>query len=114
MGLDNKLLETYRQKLLAVLTDIEHQDGLGQQGQSTVTFDQQSVGRLSRMDAMQQQAMAMATQARRDQSRLRATAALSRMEQGEYGYCINCGDQIAAGRLDFDPTIPNCVTCARG
>lgn len=78
-----------------------------------VTLDQQSVGRLSRMDAMQVQAMAQAEEARRQQRLRLIDAALRRIDEGEYGYCVACGDEIAPGRLASDPAAPRCVACAR-
>jgi len=80
----------------------------------TVTLDQQSVGRLSRMDALQQQAMAQATQRRRDSRSLRIDAALKRMAIDEFGYCQDCGEPISKKRLDLDPTVPVCLSCAKG
>ena len=77
-------------------------------------LDQQSVGRLSRMDAMQRQAMAQATQRRRNARAQRVKAALQRMEDGEFGFCQDCGDDIEKARLDLDPTVPTCVSCAKG
>ncbi|MDH5798119.1 MAG: TraR/DksA C4-type zinc finger protein [Paracoccaceae bacterium] len=104
----------YRAKLQQILDDLTGQDDLGQDGQKTVMLDQQSVGRLSRMDALQQQAMARATQQRRDQQRLRIRAALARIDDGEYGYCIDCGEEIPAARLELDPAAPKCLSCTRG
>ena len=80
----------------------------------TVVLDQQSVGRLSRMDAMQRQAMAQATQRRRNARIARLAAALQRIEEGEFGFCQDCGEDIEAARLELDPTVPTCVSCARG
>lgn len=77
-----------------------------------VELDQQSVGRLSRMDAMQQQAMAAAQEARRS-GRIRALeAAIRRIEAGEFGWCNDCGDFIGSRRLELDPTIMRCRDCA--
>ena len=77
-----------------------------------VELDQQSVGRLSRMDAIQQQAMAAAQEARRH-GRLRALdAAIHRIETGDFGWCDACGEAIGAGRLDLDPTVMRCRDCA--
>ena len=104
-------LRTQLQKQLELLI---HEDGLGLEAQKTVKLDQQSVGRLSRMDALQQQAMAKATQTRRSNMRLRIKAALSRIDEEEFGYCMTCGDEIAAKRLQLDPTIATCISCARG
>lgn len=77
-----------------------------------VTLDQQSVGRLSRMDALQVQAMAKAQGQRRAQRLKLIDAALSRMESGEYGICTECDEEIPARRLAVDPTFMRCVDCA--
>ena len=79
-----------------------------------VELDQTTVGRLSRMDAMQGQAMALATERRRQEEARRIEAAISRIDEGEYGFCISCGEEIAAKRLDVDPTVPTCIACASG
>ncbi|MBF9060411.1 TraR/DksA family transcriptional regulator [Rhodobacterales bacterium HKCCSP123] len=77
-----------------------------------VELDQQMVGRLSRMDALQGQALARGLEARRA-GRLRAIdAALMRMDAGEFGYCGDCGEFIGLGRLDADPCVVRCVSCA--
>ena len=77
-----------------------------------VELDQQSVGRLSRMDAMQVQAMAQAVETRRQGRLQRIQAALQRVEDGEYGYCVDCGEDIPAKRLAIDPIVERCVDCA--
>jgi len=77
-----------------------------------VALDQQSVGRLSRMDAMQGQAMAMATERRRRVRLARVEAALERLEAGGFGDCVICGEPIEAKRLAFDPSTPTCLACA--
>lgn len=101
------LLNEMRRRLIA-------QDKIAQDSQKTVVLDQQSVGRLSRMDALQQQAMANATQARRALQSLRIDAALIRLNEGEYGYCAGCGEDIPIKRLELDPTVATCVSCAAG
>lgn len=77
-----------------------------------VELDQQSVGRLSRQDALQQQAMANAQEARRAAELRRIDAALRRIEAGEYGWCAQCGEEIAERRLEIDPTTTYCAACA--
>jgi len=77
-----------------------------------VTLDQQSVGRLSRMDAMQQQSMELATEKRRQYRLAELDAALRRVKSGDYGYCLKCDDKIAAGRLAVDPAVTLCIDCA--
>jgi DnaK suppressor protein len=77
-----------------------------------VELDQPSVGRLSRMDALQGQAMAQATEERR-QLRIDAIeAALERLDDGSFGICVRCGEPIAPKRLALDLTVPTCITCA--
>ena len=112
--MDTNQLSQFRKKLLAEIDALDGEDTLGRDAQKTVTLDQQSVGRLSRMDALQQQAMAVATQARRGQLRNRINAAFARMDNGEFGFCCECGEDIPIKRLELDPTVPNCVSCARG
>ena len=96
------------------LAALDAEDQLGEAGQATVELDQQAVGRLSRMDALQNQAMAKANSTRRQSERLRLEAALARMDEGEFGYCEDCGDEIAPQRLDLDPAATKCIDCARG
>ena len=96
------------------LMSMDREDELGADDQKTVTLDQQSVGRLSRMDAMQRQAMAQALARRRAGRRQRILAALKRIEEDEFGYCQECGDDIAPGRIALDPTVSLCLSCAKG
>jgi DnaK suppressor protein len=112
--MDDKQTELFRAKMAASLQALDQEDALGHEAQKTVQLDQQSVGRLSRMDAIQQQAMAKATGARRSQQKLRIAAAFARMDEGEYGYCSECGDEIPLKRLELDPTVPTCIRCASG
>lgn len=77
-----------------------------------VALDQQSVGRLSRIDAMQRQEMSLA-QERRRQVRLQViAAALQRLADGEWGYCLSCGEDIQPKRLGLDPAVTLCTRCA--
>jgi DnaK suppressor protein len=78
-----------------------------------VEVDQARVGRLSRMDALQSQAMAAEVERRRELELARIESALERIEQGEYGYCVSCGEPIAPKRLELDPATPVCVSCAQ-
>ena len=103
-----------RARLATELAALDAEDALGAAGQKTVELDQTSVGRLSRMDALQGQAMAKATAVRRAQRRQRIVATFGRMDDGEFGYCAACGEEIAPARLDLDPTVPTCIGCATG
>ncbi|MEM1298947.1 MAG: TraR/DksA C4-type zinc finger protein [Pseudomonadota bacterium] len=104
----------FRERLDQEAEELRAAEGATEADRAPVELDQQSVGRLSRMDAMQQQAMA-AAQSRRRAGRLRAIeAALRRMAVDEYGWCEECGDAIPLGRLELDPCAPKCVGCAAG
>lgn len=102
----------YQTRLKAILADLDAAEETNADARSTVELDQQSVGRLSRMDALQQQAMANATAQRRLQERRAILAALKRLDEGEFGYCAECGEEIAPKRLELNPTALRCVKCA--
>ncbi len=107
-------IAAYRAQLTEALAALDRDDTRGASGQKTVDLDQQAVGRLSRMDALQNQAMAKATGARRTAQRKRIHAAFARMDAGEFGYCEDCGEEIPTPRLDLDPCVIKCVSCASG
>jgi len=111
--MNETLQALYNNQLEQLLIELSSTDDLGRQAQETVKLDQQAVGRLSRMDALQQQAMAKATQLRRIQMKTRIQAVLERIKEGEFGYCAECGEDIPQRRLDLDPTALSCVSCAK-
>ena len=83
------------------------------ESRAPVSLDQQSVGRVSRIDAMQGQAMAADAERRRRRRLGLIDAALRRAEADEYGYCVSCGEPIAEKRLELDPAAAECIACAR-
>ena len=91
-------LRARRDELLRLTA--EHEDE-----SDPVELDQARVGRLSRMDALQSQALAAEVERRREVELERIDMALERIEQGEYGYCVACGEPIvreAAGARPGD------------
>ena len=94
------------------MDQLKHLSETAKDSRAPVTLDQQSVGRLSRMDAMQQQSMELATEERRQHRLAALDAALGRVKSGDYGYCLKCDDKIAAGRLAVDPAVTLCIDCA--
>lgn len=84
----------------------------GAEGAGVVELDQSRVGRLSRMDALQAQAMSAEAQRRRRARLSEVRAALERLDAGEYGACLSCGEAIVAGRLAIDPAATLCLACA--
>lgn len=103
---------SYRSRIEAEVSELRDLSTVSKEGRAPVELDQQSVGRLSRMDAMRQQSMDIAREDRR-QARLQVlVAALGRLDEDEYGYCLRCGEDIPAARLDVDPAVTLCVGCA--
>lgn len=92
-------------------TDLIELEAAFTESSATVILDQASVGRLSRMDAMQGQQMAMESDRRRKEKLIQIKAALNRIEADDFGYCSVCDNEIASGRLSFDPTVTHCVNC---
>lgn len=105
--------QTAAERLAARRRDIEADSARGSDARRPVALDQQSVGRLSRMDAMQAQAMDQAAERQRRVDLLRIERAEARLRDGEYGYCEECGEEIAARRLEVDPMAERCIACAR-
>ncbi|WP_346915249.1 TraR/DksA C4-type zinc finger protein [uncultured Roseibium sp.] len=101
-----------RKRLLAMKQELEALSEMSEGARATVELDQQSVGRLSRMDALQGQAMAQASERQRKTDLVRIEAALKRIDDGDYGYCLECGEEIAAKRLEIDPAAALCIACA--
>ena len=110
--LDAAAVARYKQQLLErrqLLLDLQQTGG---DAARTVELDQTSVGRLSRMDALQGQAMSKERERRRDVELQKIGAALARIESGDFGYCAACKEMIAGKRLDLDPATPLCFDCA--
>jgi len=102
-------IEYFKKRLLDLKHELLALLELSQEASSTVVLDQTSVGRLSRMDAMQAQAMAQETERRRRVQIQKIEAALKRMDEGEYGYCVKTGEEIPLKRLELDPAAATIV-----
>jgi DnaK suppressor protein len=101
-----------REKLLKLRAELQAIAELGNESAAVVELDQAKVGRLSRMDAMQAQAMAQASSVRREEMLRRIEAALKRIDNDDYGFCKECDEPINPKRLEFDPTVVLCIDCA--
>ncbi len=73
----------YRSKIDEEIAELHALSDASREARAPVELDQQSVGRLSRMDA------------------------------GDYGYCLACGEDISPARLDVDPAVTLCVDCQK-
>lgn len=105
--------EIMKKKLLAIIAELEGLSELAADSRKPIKLDQQSVGRLSRMDSLQVQAMDQAQEQARRRQIVKINAALARLDSGDYGYCVNCDEPIGKKRLEIDPAAPLCIKCAR-
>jgi len=96
-------LQSLKEELTAMLSDCLDSS-------RPVGLDQ-PIGRLSRMDALQQQSMTQASR-RAAQLRLdRVNQALGRISREDYGYCLECEEEIDHPRLQAQPESPFCIDC---
>lgn len=108
---DNQISQL-QQQLLAEQQKLQLEAVQAQDSSATVVLDQQSVGRLSRIDAMQAQAMAQELARRRARQLVEIAAALKRIENDDYGYCQQCDEPIKLTRLGINPASRYCLNCA--
>jgi len=106
--------EGLRRRLVGLVAELEAALLASAASAAPVVLDQSSVGRLSRMDAMQQQAMAKATRHKAQLRLLQCKAALSAFERDEYGLCRKCEEPIGYRRLSAKPEAPFCLQCQQG
>ena len=105
-------VKMFRNLLLSLRNTLQEAQETGDAAEEPVELDQTRVGRLSRMDALQAQAMSIETGRRRRQKLLQIKAALRRIDEGAYGYCQECGEDIPEPRLKIDPAALFCIDCA--
>ena len=104
--------DNWRERLLVLRAELESVAKIGDESAAVVELDQSKIGRLSRMDALQAQEMAKASSQRRQATLVKITAALQRIEDGDFGLCRSCEEEINPKRLEFDPTAIYCIECA--
>jgi DnaK suppressor protein len=112
MDFSEKDLQRFESLLLKLRAELLQAGETGLQAEEVVELDQTRVGRLSRMDALQAQAMSLETGRRRRQHIVEIDAALERVRGGDYGDCFECGETINPKRLEADPTATLCINCA--
>ena len=110
--MDDDRIRDFEAMLKAARDALAAEEAATAADRAPVELDQQSVGRLSRRDALQVQAMALEQSRRRATELRRIEAALGRIASGDYGFCLECGEEIPEKRLRLDPTAPFCVDCA--
>jgi len=104
-------LSHFRYGLLTLEKEIQATLEASKEASGVVELDT-AIGRLSRMDAMQNQQMALELRRRQEQQLQRIANALKRMDQNRYGLCGRCKQPIAEERLEVSPDVMMCVKCA--
>ena len=106
-------LDWFREALLKRQRELQELSAISSEARAAVTLDQSSVGRVSRIDAIAAAAKWHLPRKRtRERDIQRIKAALLRLDEGEFGYCVTCGEAIAEKRLRLDPGVPTCIDCA--
>lgn len=107
-------MEELRQELSRQLKKLERSMKVTDEAMNPVTLDQTAVGRLSRMDSLQNQSLTRNLQEREQVKLALIQAAFLRMEEGTYGVCVDCGGEIPFQRLFVFPEGPTCSSCGDG
>jgi DnaK suppressor protein len=105
-------LSVFRTRLEAELSGTIEAIRQSSQSAGVVELDQSGVGRVSRNDALQQQALAQGLLERLNIRKRKIEAALSRIDAGTYGRCCACQCELEPERLDADPAAVFCPDCA--
>ena len=109
--MDTDRLPFFRELLEARAKEVEASLETSKDATEVVELDT-SIGRLSRMDALQSQEMAKELRRRKETELKSIAKALQRIENGSYGTCVFCRKPIAEGRLEVLPDVLTCVNCA--
>ena len=110
--MNSKKIKDYQRLLTTSLSEIKQICNSTKLDRQPVQLDQTSIGRLTRIDQLQTQAMQLETQRRREREITLIEQALRRIERGLFGQCMLCGLEIESERLKANPTIFKCLECA--
>ncbi|WP_438950844.1 TraR/DksA family transcriptional regulator [Porticoccus sp.] len=110
-NLPDKQLNHFRDILESLRVELSELLDISTGASQTVTLDQTTVGKLSRMDALQQQQMCHASRSAYRKRLVAVERALQSLDQGEYGWCEQCGELIDSRRLEIKPESARCIGC---
>ncbi len=109
--MDVDRLAYFRKRLEELEREIREDMDANPEDSGVVELDS-SIGRLSRMDALQNQQMALELKWRQENQLLRIENAFKRLAKGQYGLCGKCKKPIEEERLEVFPDTVTCVRCA--
>ena len=104
-------LEELRAELERERARLERSVAMSRDASRPVALDQAAVGRLSRMNEMQNQHLAANLQSREEARLSQVNEALQRIREGTYGICARCEGGIPYGRLLVFPEARACLAC---
>jgi len=108
--MDEQRLESLGEALRTLRTELRA--SLAASEDAKPVSPDRAIGRLTRQDAMLAQQMTLELR-RRNKGRLgQIEAALRRIEEGVYGCCVRCEEEIGEARLKVRPETPVCIQCA--
>jgi DnaK suppressor protein len=113
IAITSEQTEQLRQELLRTLSRLEGRIAKNGPGNGAAELDQTCVGRLSRIEALQNQGL---TDGLRERERIQfeqVLDALCRLESGTYGTCVTCHTPVAFERLTVFPETPTCTPCGQ-
>jgi len=104
-------IDQFKIRLEKIRDELLEQLDISRTAADPVELDQSAFGRLSRMDAIQQQGMARSAREQASQRLRRVNQALQAVDEGDYGYCKRCEEAIGSGRLQARPEAILCLNC---
>lgn len=110
--LSDDQLRDLRADLERQLAKLERSMKVTDEAARPVELDQTAVGRLSRMDSLQNQALTQNLKEREQHKLALLREALARMDREEFGMCTECGGAIPMERLFVFPEAPVCAACS--
>lgn len=112
--LTDEQIDALRGELERILSKLERSMRTTEEAMRPVELDQSAVGRLSRMDSLQNQGLTRNLQERETAKLAQVLSARARLDAGTYGACTECGADVPFQRLLIFPEAPTCAACADG
>jgi len=100
-----------KQIIIDKISKLEKQLALTQESSQTVELDQTLAGRVSRIDAIQQQKMAKSSFERDKKLLIKLKQTLNKLSDEYYGICDECDKPISLARLKIKPESEFCIGC---
>ena len=109
--MDSRTVKKFQDALIKKKLELKHLSSITELDREPVQLDQATLGRLTRINAIQSQEMQLETERRREIEFIRIDAALKKIEAGDFGICESCKLEIPLKRLTLNPSTTRCVDC---